>query len=358
MKKIDRYILLNYMRGFFLGISIFLLIYLLAESVNVTSWILDDKLSLKEGLKYIYLGLPEMIINTAPLGILLGSLLSISNMAQKLEIVAIKTGGISFFRTSLFPLIFSFLVTCFVIFLNVNILGEYNQKRSDMKTIKVNQEEKTKIEKEFVMIKASKNKILFSNHVNKTEKTMTAIELIEMKDDFSGIKEIVTAKSAKLDESTGKWIFESPKKYDTETGSSINIDSSTINFDMKLDDILADPVKEKNLTMGELREKSVYFGRVGADSIYLLIEFYYRISFAFSSFIMSFIGLSLGSKYVRGGAAINIGLSVLIGYSYYGLSTMLKIVAGSKVMPIYLACWLPNILFIAVGIYLFRNAEY
>ena len=55
---------------------------------------------------------------------------------------------------------------------------------------------------------------------------------------------------------------------------------------------------------------------------------------------MCFIGLSLGSRYVRGGAAVNIGLSVIIGYSYYGFSTILKSLASSGTMPIYLAWFL------------------
>ena len=121
---------------------------------------------------------------------------------------------------------------------------------------------------------------------------------------------------------------------------------------------MADPVVSKNLTMPELREKIVYFSRVGADSVDLLIDFYYRISFAFAAFVMSFIGLSLGSRYVRGGAAVNIGLSVLIGYSYYGFSTILKTVAASGTIPIYIACFLPLIMYFIIGLKLFRDSEY
>lgn len=125
-----------------------------------------------------------------------------------------------------------------------------------------------------------------------------------------------------------------------------------------MDDVLASPVEAKNLTMPELREKIVYFTRVGADSLNLRIDFYYRISFALSSFVMCLIGLSLGSRYVRGGAAVNIGLSVIIGYSYYGVSTILKSVATSGAIPIYLACFLPLIAFFSIGVKLFKDSEY
>ena len=125
-----------------------------------------------------------------------------------------------------------------------------------------------------------------------------------------------------------------------------------------MDNILASPVKAKNLTMPELREKVVYFTRVGADSLNLRIEFYYRISFALASFVMCLIGLSLGSRYVRGGAAVNIGLSVIIGYAYYGVSTILRSMAVSGAVPIYAACFIPLLIFLVVGIKLFKDSEY
>ena len=111
MNKIDKYVLINYIKSFLLGMSMFFLVFLLAESINVTGWILDNKFTGAEALRYLWLGLPDIFINTAPLGILLGSLLSISKMAQRLEITAMKTSGISFARVALLPILFSFLIS-------------------------------------------------------------------------------------------------------------------------------------------------------------------------------------------------------------------------------------------------------
>lgn len=358
MNKLDKYIIINYIKSFFLGMAIFFLIFLLAESFNITAWIMDRKINTKDALRYLAYGIPEIITNTAPLGVLLGSLLCISKMAKQLEITAMKTSGISFSRIVKFPVYFSFLVSMAVLFLNYDTLGKANSKKSTIKTEKVEKEEIYKNEKEFVLVKVEKNKILYSGYVNKNEGTMRDIEIIEMENGFRGIKTIHTATSARIDKKTNAWRFENLKGIDGRTNSTAPIDVKDFKFVAPLDDIMASPVKAKNLTMPELREKVVYFTRVGADSIDLRIDFYYRIAFALSSFVMSFIGLSLGSRYVRGGASVNIGISVIIGYAYYGLSTILKFVAGSGTIPIYLACFLPLAVFFAVGIYLFKKAEY
>lgn len=358
MNKLDKYIIVNYVKSFFLGMMIFFLIFIMAESINITGWIMDGKMNIKDALKYLLYGVPEIITNTAPLGILLGSLLCISKMAKQLEVAAMKTSGISFSRVVKFPVLFSLLVSLVVLFMNYDTLGKANSKKDNLKAEKVSNEPVYKNEKEFVLVKVSKDKILYSGYVNKTEGIMKDIEIIEMEKGFQGVKTIHTASSAKIDKRTNIWTFENLKGIDGKKNSSMPIDVKNFKFVASLDDIMASPVKAKNLTMPELREKVVYFTRVGADSLDLRIDFYYRIAFAMSSFVMCFIGLSLGSKFVRGGAAVNIGISVLIGYAYYGITTILRSVAGSGVIPIYLACFLPLIIFLFVGLYLFKNAEY
>ena len=357
MNKIDKYVLINYIKRFLLGMSMFFLVFLLAESINVTGWILDNKFTGAEALRYLWLGLPDIFINTAPLGILLGSLLSISKMAQRLEITAMKTSGISFARVALFPIIFSFLISLFVFWLNIDMLGNSNKKRSELKSLKLEDVEKVKSQKDFVLVRTSRNQILYAEKVSKDEGYMKNIEIVNFVGNFEKVETVYTAKEANL-QSNSVWTFTDLKEYNVSNNQTTAIDNSKLIFKVPINEILADPVKAKQLTMKELREKSVYFGRVGADTKDLLIEFYYRISFAFSAFIMSFIGLSLGSKYVRGGAALNIGLSVIIGYSYYGMSSILKAIAASGTIPIYLACWIPNILFLYIGIMLFKKAEY
>ena len=96
MNKLDKYIISNYVKSFLLGMMMFFLIFLLAESISLTGWIMDGKLKGHDAIKYLRYGTPEIITNTAPLGVLLGSLLCISKMAKQLEIAAMKTSGISF----------------------------------------------------------------------------------------------------------------------------------------------------------------------------------------------------------------------------------------------------------------------
>ena len=74
ISKLDRYIIVNYIKSFILGMMMFFLIFLLAESINITGWIMDGKFKFHDAIKYLRYGIPEIVTNTAPLGVLLGSL--------------------------------------------------------------------------------------------------------------------------------------------------------------------------------------------------------------------------------------------------------------------------------------------
>ena len=358
MNKLDKYIISNYIKSFILGMMMFYLIFLLAESISLTGWLMDGKLKGHDAIKYLRYGTPEIITNTAPLGVLLGSLLCISKMAKQLEIAAMKTSGISFARIALFPMIFSFLVSMGVFWINYDILGKSNTKKENLKSLKIDNKEPVRAQKIFVFVKIDKRTVLYSENVNKNTGTMEYIEIFKFEKGFSKIGKIYTSPFAKINLKTNVWTFKNLKEYDSRTNLTKPADTKKFKFIASMEDVLASPVKAKNLTMPELREKTVYFTRVGADSLNLRIEFYYRISFALSSFVMCLIGLSLGSRYVRGGAALNIGLSVIIGYAYYGISTILRSMAVSGTVPIYAACFIPLIVFLVVGIKLFRDSEY
>ena len=44
MNKLDKYIIVNYVKSFILGMMMFFLIFLLAESISLTGWLMDGKM--------------------------------------------------------------------------------------------------------------------------------------------------------------------------------------------------------------------------------------------------------------------------------------------------------------------------
>ena len=119
-----------------------------------------------------------------------------------------------------------------------------------------------------------------------------------------------------------------------------------------------DKIGENEMKAKDLKESIKFINKTGGDVKKLMVALYKKTAFPFSGFIMCFIGLSLGSRYVRGASAVSIALSVVIGYIYYVVMATLEAMgAGGFINPM-IGEWIPNIIFIAVGIVTMRQSEY
>jgi len=113
----------------------------------------------------------------------------------------------------------------------------------------------------------------------------------------------------------------------------------------------------EQLTTPELK---AYLGRQAqrgvGNIIEYAVEYYRRFSFPISAFILTLIGVSLSSKKVRGGMGLNLGLGLLLSFSYIMFDTVSGNLAEGGGMNPALTVWLPNIVFALVGLYLYRKA--
>ncbi|MDR3653726.1 MAG: LptF/LptG family permease [Paludibacter sp.] len=85
-------------------------------------------------------------------------------------------------------------------------------------------------------------------------------------------------------------------------------------------------------------------------------EYYKRFSMPLAAFIMTLIGVSLSSRKVRGGMGIHLGIGLALSSIYILFSTMSTSFSVSGSMTSFQAVWLPNVVFLLIGIYLYRTA--
>jgi lipopolysaccharide export system permease protein len=95
----------------------------------------------------------------------------------------------------------------------------------------------------------------------------------------------------------------------------------------------------------------------GAENIdFYLIEKYSRFAYPFATFILTFIGVSLSSRKVRGGIGLHIGLGLGLSFSYIlfmRFATMFSV--GGSIPPL-VAVWIPNFIYAIIAVVLYRLA--
>jgi lipopolysaccharide export system permease protein len=95
----------------------------------------------------------------------------------------------------------------------------------------------------------------------------------------------------------------------------------------------------------------------GADNIEtLLIEKHSRFANPFSAFILTLIGVSLSSRKVRGGIGLHIGFGLALSFSYILFMRFSTMFAVSGHLSPFIAVWIPNIIYAAIALGLYRLA--
>ena len=171
---------------------------------------------------------------------------------------------------------------------------------------------------------------------------------------------MLEASEVKFNEETKRW---SAPRYTIRTFDSLR--RETFTQYRNLDTLINLEVAEmgrinelvKTMQIDELREFMEQQRAKGSDSIRLIeVEHHARFAYPISAFILTLIGVSLSSRKVRGGTGLHIGVGITLCFGYILFNRFFEEFAKSGSLPPGLAVWLPNIIFLCIGIYLYNKA--
>jgi lipopolysaccharide export system permease protein len=95
----------------------------------------------------------------------------------------------------------------------------------------------------------------------------------------------------------------------------------------------------------------------GSDELKLfLIEKYRRYASPFAVFILTLIGVSLSSRKVRGGIGMNIGVGLILSFSYILFLQFASQFSLKGDLGPMIAMWIPNLLYSIIALVLYKMA--
>ena len=141
-----------------------------------------------------------------------------------------------------------------------------------------------------------------------------------------------------------------------ETMTKGNVMDTLLNIDPR--DFLISKNDEQTMTSPELK---AYINKQKARGVANIknfeIEYERRIAMTAAAFILTIIGLSLSSRKVRGGIGLNIGLGLLLSFSYILFMTVTSTFAVSGYTSPRIAMWIPNFVYIIIAAVLYYRAS-
>jgi lipopolysaccharide export system permease protein len=194
----------------------------------------------------------------------------------------------------------------------------------------------------------------FSNMNNIGQK----FSLEEFGDD-GRLKSKLMADYVQWNKEMGKWTAHNyyiryilPEKDSIVTGYKIDTVLTVTDQDFKRRKNFAE-----TMNLGELNSYIDLLTLQGSDELKMFqVEKYKRFANPFSVFILTLIGVCLSSRKVRGGIGMQIGLGILLSFSYILISQFSSQFSMKGGLNPMLAMWIPNMVYLAIGLVLYRIA--
>jgi lipopolysaccharide export system permease protein len=357
VKRLDLYIIRKFLGTFFFSLALILCIVIVFDISERLQKFLESNATVQSIIVDYYVNFVPYFANTfSALFTFISVIFFTSKMAYNSEIIAILSTGISFRRIVRPYIISAAIIATFSLLLSAFIIPNANRKRNIFAEQHLNRR--------------------YQNHEKNIHRQIAPGEYIYMSslsssspigfhfamDKFNGDTLVSKWTSDRVEwrEDIKKWrIYKWKKREFTGTSQRYTTGNqldTVLNFSFK--EFTEDPKRVKEtLTLPQLNE---YIDRQklrgSANVVEYQLEKYKMFANAFSTFILTLIGVCIASKKIRGGMGFHLGLGLVISFSYILFMQFSTVFATNGGMNPMLAVWLPDILFSVVALFVYRLA--
>lgn len=350
--RLDRYIIKKFLGTFFFSIVLILSIAIVFDLTEKMDDFFECQVPLREIILDYYVNFVPYYMNMfSSLFIFISVIFFTSKMAGNSEIIAILASGVSYQRL-MWPYFLSALLLAIMSFaLGGYIIPPATGKMLDF-TDKYVQHFTTENARN-VQMEVEPGTILYIESFQMRTNMGYRASLEHF--DGKTLTSRITADRIRYD-SAYNWRLESYVKRDFEglrehlsTGYRLD----TI-IPMKPEELFVTAEQAQQMTNPELREYMRKQAERGAGNIQAFeTEWHKRWASPIGAFIMTLLAVTMSSKKVRGGMGKNLGIGITLTALYILFSTVSTTFAVSGVMSSFMAAWLPNFVFLAIGIALY-----
>lgn len=334
-----------------------MVVYDLYDNIND---FIQAKTSLSKIFYYYLILVPAWLVQIMPITLLLALLHALSDMSKHGELTVMRASGLNFFRLLGPYFVIGICVSMQMLSLNLawapNAL--YKAKVIFEKDTKKAQGSKGK---SFGVTyrDIAGNRFWVVSMVDPVAQTATGIEITQSDENQHDLKKISAAWG---NYSQGHWTFWDVIIYDY-TLPMTDLDSLKrlpVLVEQKFVEsphqFIAESKKTKRMTTRELLESLRYPSRLSSRHRALLAtEFHSRIAFPMANLVVFLIGVPFGVVGQHRSNFLAVVNALLFFFAYMLVTQILLVFGQSGRLSPWLAAWLPNIFFAALGIVMIRR---
>lgn len=356
MKRLDWYIIRKFLGTFFFSIVLILSIAIVFDLTEKLDDFYENQVPTREILLDYYLPFIPYYGNMfSSLFIFISVIFFTSKLAGNSEIIAILAAGVSYKR-----LMLPYFLSATVLFILSFILGGYIIPPATGKMLAFTDkyiQHFTSENARNVQMEVEPGTILYIESFQKR----SSIGYRSSLEHFDGktLTMRITADRIRYD-SAHCWHLENYIRRDFEGMRE------TMTRGNRLDTIIPITPQElfitaehaQEMTNTELRDYMEKQAKRGAGNIQAFeTEYHKRWASPIGAFIMTLLGVTMSSRKVRGGMGKNLGIGIVLTAAYILFSTVSTTFSVNGILTPFMSAWLPNFIFLAIGIVLYIRAS-
>lgn len=355
LKRIDWYIIKQFLGTFAFTMSGMILIVVVFDVNEKIDKFMAPEVTVKEIIVDYYINfIPYFLSMFASLFTFIAVIFFTSKLADRSEIIAMLSTGMSFDRLMVPYGISAGIIAISMFVLSAYIIPPANEKRLNFENTYI-KNKKTEYARN-VQLEVEPGIFAYFDRYSNTSRMGYSFSIERFED--KTLVSRLSANSIKYD-SLYNWtiidyiIRDFDGMYEHITSGTRR--DTTLMF-VPADFLISENDCEK-MTSPELATYIARQKKRGIGNIQTFeIEYHKRLANAFSFFILTVIGVSLSSYKKKGGMGLNIGIGLGLSFSYILFMTVTSSFAVSGLVSPMIASWIPNIIYTFIAIYLYRKA--
>lgn len=357
IRILDRYLLRQFFRIFaicVLGVPFIFIVIDLTDRLD--SYLAEGAGGFQVLLHYVY-QFPYQALLAFPIAALLAAVFTVSNMTRHFETTAAKANGVSFYRLTA-PLLFAALGVSLValglteLVPRTNVMAEeaLGEERSRSETLR----------RDFVY-RADEGRVYVVQRLDAREGIMEEVSVEREGTGYEYPTYEIASPEARWDSAAGRWILESGRlRLMPEAGTTHTFRFRELwqrPFTETPEDLLAEPKDPEQMGYFELGRYIEATQRSGGTARDLIVEQELKVAIPFTCLIIVLFGAPLSHSTRRGGAPLSIGIALATTIFFLMLIRVSQALGAGGTVPPRLAAWLPNLLFLGAGLWLYAKVR-
>ena len=308
--------------------------------------------------------LPAIFIQVSPFACLLATLYTFAKLNQDNEIIAMRSSGLSIFQITKTAIIFGFIVSIFVFWINDKIAPSYRMQNMKIKEQMESDNNKPKTKNLQVLKKltiyGSKNRLFYVNKFDLANNTMEGIIILEHDVKQNIIRKIVANKGVFKN---NLWEFYQSITYIFDENGQLKsvpqfLEEEVMPFTETPEEFINQKQSTDFMSLSQIEDYIWRLSKSGATTVIrnLRVDYYQRFTLPLTSLIIILIGIPFSFKMHRKSTGMSsFGISLVVGFIYYVLTAVSMALGKAGIIIPFLSVSLSHIVMLLLSIYLIGN---